>query len=225
MLALAGCGSSASDDRRSSAANAAERVRETQPAYLFEHLHARTALSSERRFDNLEDLLPNKGVDRGDGQRAVVDRAVIGPVQDVSKGAGFRTPDFDSDEVVQQLDFDDPAAQWKTIHLRVADYRDLSGTKDSGPVQVGIAVGPDADFAKIKSDLLNGRFVFFLVRSPVFAYDDARLGIVADGAMLTLVTDGRLTLPAVNPAEADALLEGTRTEEALVAKSREPVAG
>lgn len=194
--------------------------------YLFEYIQARTeAMSGQRTFDTVSDLLPNTKYTIGGQQRPLTERVVVGVVSDVTRGFGFLSSATTGDNPPEQVQFDDPMAQWKTIHLQVSAERELGGEREGKSpttAPVGLAVGQDADFEALKADLMSGKFVFFLERSPVFFYEPQRLAIVEDGALLIPVNQGRLTLPALSDDTEQELLAGTPTLAQLIEQSRRP---
>lgn len=198
------------------------------PHYLFDHLQARTrAASGEALYSDITDLLKNTKLEvPGQGCRPLMQDVVVGRVSSVEQGFGFFATEVDDADISIRTDFDDARALWKTIHLRVdvVDRLDPKDSTSAATVEVGLAVGSEASFAELKDGLMgSGSFVFFLARSPVFDYDPPRLSIARDGALLTAIDNGKLSVPALHQDEEERLLGSIDTVAELRTVAKEPV--
>ena len=86
---------------------------------------------------------------------------------------------------------------WKSIHRDVEIEREIGSTTGARRARIGLAVSTRVDVDLLACGFSQlGRVLFFLRRTPVFAYDDERYGIAEDGALVTLVDEAdRLSLP------------------------------
>ncbi len=200
----------------------------TSPArdadYLSDHMRERLSLGAGvRAHKNVLDLLPNVTVQSERGARPAAAAVVVGRVVEVEKGAAFKAQGEDSAGGTK-IDFDDPSAQWKTVHLRLQVEDDFGRGKWEGQVlPVGLALGRDVGFSSARSALMSfPRVVLFLnTGSAVFDYDPNLYAIVQSGATFTTVDDdGTLRAPF---AEFEGqMLGGARTLDDLRRASAGP---
>ena len=174
--------------------------------------------------DSLVGFLPNSMYADAftGGAFALSDAVVVGHVTSVSPGRGFAMSEEDE---TSQVPFDDPRAVWRTIHAEVAVTEVLGGQLGEDTTVVGLVWGPDRSFEVAAEGLpALGELVFFLHEgSAVYDYDPTLWAIPEDGAIIAEIgSDGRLTLPAVEPDRATRLLEGTPTLDSLRAAAQEP---
>ena len=149
------------------------------------------------------------------------DVLVVGRITAVEPGLGFRDkyqeeplpPDAQvvGDGVV--VDFDDPAAQWRTMTLTVEVTEVFGGALDERQIRVGFGA-PSLPFEKTRTAFLAlGRVALPLfAHSAVYAYDDSLWAVTEDGNLLAVVADdGSLALPFALEHSDVALLANVRT--------------
>jgi hypothetical protein len=185
-------------------------------------------------YSDITALLPNVIYKRDGQAKTAADRVLNGKVVAVEPGRAF--DDFDEGPGAEQtkdtprhqeLDFDDPAADWRTVHLTVDVLEQIGHSSDtSETVRVGLAVG-GSNIARLRKELTGARsYVFFLQRnSAVFAYDRTIYATARDGTLLTEVHDDcTLSLPRLdgNDAEEARWLSRARTLGQLKAAAEEP---
>lgn len=123
-------------------------------------------------------------------------------------------------------DFDHPDAIWRTVHFRLEVNEVIGNSKLGEPhsVDVGLAIDPELGFDTVVVGLTAMEEVLlFLERSPVFAYDSDRFGIIFDGGLLATVSQtGAISLPLVPPADAELVLSSADTVGELEAEAAEP---
>ena len=192
---------------------------------VFDAMRQRGASASRLQppYRSLAELLPNTKYQWPDAKpKALIEAAVVGRISDVERGRGFYLPDGDAPRGTP-TDFDDPRALWRTVHATVEVDQAIAGQLPAGRVVVGFAFGHEPPFEDIKRGLeVTGRVLVFLERSPVFDYADFVYGVPIDGTLLGVVDDdGRITLPAAEPADQK-LLDGASTLQDLVDAARRP---
>jgi hypothetical protein len=174
--------------------------------------------------------LPNQTGSLVDGTTvSMSDAAVRGRVVSVSKGAGFVTKDRDGVEIAQ-VAFDDPAVEWKTVHVTLAVTKVLAvaptSTFDASvpTVTFGITVSHDANFSAVQSAIEAMHDMVVLVdKSPVFAYAPNTYGTAANGVLIATVRpDGNLSLPFAMADEEPRMLGSIRTVTDLIAALSAP---
>lgn len=176
-------------------------------------------------YRSLADLLPNVVVETpwsDPGPNS--DLVVVGRVVDVQPGSGYVVAGDDAPSGTPTA-FDDPAARWRTVHLRVQVESSLGGVPSQESVVVGLRYPADPDELGLwEQGLVSlGRTVFFLRESAVFADEPGVLGVLEDGALLAPVDEtGALSLPMIDASRAAQLLAPTPTLADLVAAGERP---
>lgn len=187
-------------------------------SYAIEQVAGRAGGQSRiRLYRSVDELLPNVrfGVD-DEPAKPITEMVVVGRITRVEPGRGFVVDGADAPGG-RVVDFSDPTALWRTLHLTVSVTERL-GTEPPPPtITVGLAVDGGVNVGLMVEGLLTlGRVVMFLERSPVLAYDASLFAILEDGALLaTLDPDGRISLPAAPAEEAAELLGSSTTLAAL----------
>lgn len=175
-------------------------------------------------YDDITDLLPNVRYKLPDGERALTDAFAFGKIVAVQPGAGFHVVNEDTGEALP-VDFSDPRARWKTIHLTVQVLEEIGPGEPLGKeITVGLAVNGSAELATFRDGFLAmGRAIFPLITSPVFAYDESLHAIARDGGLLMTVNDGTLALPFLTNDEERPLLSKANTLDELRRAAEQPV--
>ena len=95
-----------------------------------------------RTYETLDEVLPNVVYRRPDGRGAALSSsAVVGRIAGVDRGRAFVNGSPESAEVP----FDDPDADWRTMHLRV----DVERTERlMGDIPAGVAVVSESGIAR-----------------------------------------------------------------------------
>lgn len=177
--------------------------------------------------ESLVEYLPNIQYRLPAGNTVTLSEAVVvGHVTSVSPGHAHYWPADAEDRPPVEVPFDDPRALSRTIHAEVAVTEVIAGRITEDTIVVGFRWGTRTPFAVAAEGLpAMGDMVFFLEGdSPVFAHDrTVQYGVAEDGAMLAEVgSDGRLTLPAIEPQRAERLLSETATLQSLRAAAQQP---
>lgn len=155
--------------------------------------------------------------------RPLTEAVVLGRVVAVEPGRGFWISGEDAPDGIETT-FQDPRALWRTVHVHVDVQSVLSGSVPGDRIVVGFAFGPQTPLSRVRDGFeAFGDVLFFLNRSPVFAYDTSLYGVVQDGAVVGVVDgDGRIQLPAMEDDEAAQLLRGSSTVDQLRSAVRGP---
>lgn len=186
-------------------------------------------------YGSLDDLLGNVRY-RTDSPAAAAatDLDVVGNVISVEQGRGYRAakPGDDPARVLGdgfEVGFEDPAALWRTLHLKIRVTEVLSGdgARPGDLVTVGESInGPastDADRA-VRGFEAVGRAVWFLESgSPVYAYDRSVYAVSRSGGLLAPVDgEGTISLPLAGDVGLEQLLEAVPTLDELRAAATRP---
>ncbi|MGH9021569.1 MAG: hypothetical protein ACRDV9_00455 [Acidimicrobiia bacterium] len=151
----------------------------------------------------------------------ITDQVIVGRIAEVTRGVG-RAPDGGDGK---QVDFDDPKAISKTVHLTIAQEQTWPAASQRDNLEVGFAIGGKSDFEMTRAGLKAlGRVVLFLHRgSPVFDYKENLLGIHWNGGMIATISDnGALALPFLESPIDNQLLTGVDTLDKLTDHSDDP---
>jgi len=149
---------------------------------------------------------------------------VVGNVVDVAPGKAFTSPDNPGEDGNPEsipIDFDDPSALWRTVHLTVRVNSVVDGDRQFGGTDITVGLVVDgslgASAALDGAMAIPGRAVFFLTEdNPVFDYDPSVLAIVGDGALLAVEDRGNsYRLPFLSDNDAANLLGNDNVEKAL----------
>lgn len=204
IFASAGCGSTAQVDAQSA------------KAYVIAHLKARAgAGTGPSYYRGIDELLPNvTWTVPGQAPAPATDGVVLGRISDVVAGKGFVVTDAAPNGT--PVAFDDPAARWKTVHVKTAVERWVGAADGANQIVVAVTIDGAADFNKIAAGLkAMNRVVFFLDRGS-FEYDPALYSVFDNGRLIAAVQEDRaLTLPMVDHGEAGRLLKDVPTLDAL----------
>ncbi|MDT0274824.1 hypothetical protein [Blastococcus goldschmidtiae] len=172
--------------------------------------------------ESLTEFLPNTTYLVRNGTRTTLtDAVVVGHVTSVSPGRAFH---YDDDEhSTTEVPFDDSRAMWRTAHAEVAVTEVLGGQVREDTIVVGFGAGRSFDVLAAGLPAL-GDLVFFLQSgSAVYDYEPGIWSVAFDGSVLAEVeSDGRLTLPAVEPYWAEQWLTQTPTLDSLRAAAQQP---
>lgn len=224
---LQGCGSTGgADSVESDGTESADSGGTESADYAIDLLRQRAESGDGvSAYDSLAGALPTVTYRSADG---VVGRAsssvVLGQFESADAGRGFTTNEEDETEEVA---FDDPAAQWRTIHARFRQTEIVAGADlaSDGSLSLGFAVDPRTDAARFGESLraLGDVLVFVTEDSPVFAYEPGLLSVAEDGVMVAVIDEsGDLALPFVIPLRAESLLAEVPTLEQLRVAARAP---
>lgn len=167
--------------------------------------------------ETIYDLVPAESYEFLDGSRASLsNRVIVGSITDVERGVGFRATGEDG-QGSEMLDFDDPTAMWKTIHLTVEVSKLLAGESSKNPIMVGISLSGGNDFDTIAKALLATDSVVLALEegSPVFEYDSEVQAIVWDATTMVSVYGNSLDAPALEGEDEKEFLGGATTLEEL----------
>ena len=227
-LLLVGCGSTGGTDAAGSQETESSVSDDAVPAEYVIDLMRQRAESTDgvSAYDSLAGALPTVTYRSADG---VVGRAsrsvVIGRFESADAGRGFI--EDTEPEGVTEVAFDDPAAQWRTVHARFRQAEVVAGPDlaRDGSLTVGFAVGSRIDATKFGESLhaLGNVLVFVQEDSPVFAYQSGLLSVTEDGMLVAVIDEsGDLSLPFVTPSRAEALLAEVRTLERLRVAAEAP---
>lgn len=159
----------------------------------------------------VERTLPELLADPGSGLIVVE-----GTVTAVDEGVGM-TWTFDDDTELRHLTaFDDDEALVRSVHLTMAVDRLLAGTADdAAEVRFGLAIHRVDDHATLAAGLTGGRYVVFLIESPVYDYEPGLYGVMIDGGLLCRLDAETLDCPALEAGLARALDLAGATEMVL----------
>jgi hypothetical protein len=174
-------------------------------------------------YENLTGLLANTLYRAGDRPAAPVTVAVVtGRFLDLEPGRAFAVEGDAPDGT--EVAFESAAAQWRTMHARLRVDEVISGDVPGMEITVGLVFWPKSTLDPIRQDLLDlGPVVVFLDRSAVFGYDPTVFGVVLDGGLVAPIdATGGLSLPALEPVEAERLLRGSTSVASLKAQARMP---
>lgn len=190
---------------------------------LFGALRGRWERSDGTRlFVTLDDLLPNRGP--AVTERPISERAVVATVDKVTEGRGYLMP---SEGEPVPVDYDDPRADRRTVHVRVTPLEDLSGGVPGDPLVVGLVTEVPPDVMELALSSLGQVVLFLAGPSRALPGEPGVAALAAEGVLPVVAADGRLSLPALEGdvrgrQEAAALLAGSETLEELRAAAREP---
>ena len=150
-----------------------------------------------------------------DPERAV--SVVVATVVEVEKGtARSWGDDAGNPDARRSVSFDSPDANTKTIHLTAEVTEVLFGEVTEKTIRVGLAVLAEADFERLKPEVLRlGTVVLPIYRSPVFDYDDSLYGIRRDGSLLLVVDRADVLSAPYHGSDAGRLLSNVPTLDRL----------
>jgi hypothetical protein len=220
-LLVQGCGRTGgtdpvgSDETESSVSDGTESAE-----YVIDLMRQRAeSIDAVSAYDSLAGALPTVTYRSADG---VVGRAsssvVLGRFESADAGLGFI--EETEPEGVTEVAFDDPAAQWRTIHARFRQTEVVAGPDlaRDGSLTLGFAVGNRIDATRFGESLhaLGNVLVFVREDSPVFAYEPGLLSVTEEGMLVAVIDEsGDLSLPFVTPIRAESLLAEVSTLEQL----------
>jgi hypothetical protein len=211
-LALTALGGGCSDDAAPSTGAAEAR------AAFVDVLAARSDSVGGGVPRTLEEHLPNVALQPPSGEPVPLPiLVVIGEVTDVQPGRAFRDAPPNSGESATEVDFDDPTASSRTLHLEVR--------VDDAPVRVGVPISGAADpRVLIDGAKALGRVVLLLDRTTqAYPYDASLLRMIAEGRYLVTVDDDdTLHLPVLPLEDARAFQGELRSLDDLRRAAAEP---
>ena len=131
--------------------------------------------------------------------------------------------DEDNPDAGREVAFASTDADTKTIHLTVEVREVLFGDLTEETISVGLALLAEADFDRVRNDLLGlGTVVLPIYRgSPVFDYEDDLYAIRRDGSLLLVVDEAEGLSAPFFGGDADQLLVNVPTLERLRAQLHE----
>lgn len=224
-VSLVGCGAATTTGQ--SARSDPVESDPTEWTYVVDEMRSRDDIADRQvSYSSYWHLLPNVSIRRADGTVApVANRLVVGTIAGVSEGRAFKAGG--QGESQTQVGFDDPAAQWRTVHMTVIVDENLGVEQATGErpiVDVGLAISGGSDPYRIMSGLKGaGRVALPLIEhSPVFADDPEIFAIVEDGMLLARIdASGTLSLPfQSNSGRSKSLLLDTPTLADLEMRGR-----
>ncbi|SDF92808.1 hypothetical protein SAMN05660662_3885 [Blastococcus aurantiacus] len=210
----------------SSAAAAGVDTEAAAAAYRTSIAGTNAAASSSISPASLAEYLPNRRYRVINGDVATLtDAVVVGHVTSVSPGRAFYAPEEDETSTIE-VPFDDPRAMWRTAHARLTVTEVLGGQVTDGTIRVGFVVGTSAtsyDVLAAGLPALGDLVLFLESSSPVHDYEPDLWSVASNGAMLAEIeSDGRLTLPALEPYQVEPFLAVNPTLDSLRAAAQEP---
>ncbi len=215
-LVVAGCGGGGGPG--SSGAESAD--------YVIDLMRQRASVDGVSAYDSLAGALPSVTYRTADG---VSERAsssvVLGRFESADGGRGF-IEGGEPDDVIE-VAFDDPSAQWRTIHARFRQTEVVAGDDLAvdGSLTLGFAVGTRVDARRFGESLhaLGDVLVFVRNDSPVFAYEPGLVSVAENGMLVATVDEsGGLALPLEMSPRAESLLAEVRTLEQLRDAAQKP---
>lgn len=229
-LLLQGCGSTEGPDSVDSDETESSNSDGTESAdYVIDLMRQRAeSFDGSSAYDSLVGALPLVTYRGADGVVGRVSSSVVlGRFESADAGLGFIATVESETEAVTEVAFDDPAAQWRTIHARFTQTEVVAGADlaSDGSLTLGFAVGTQIDAARFGESLhaLGDVLVFVTEDSPVFAYEPGLLSVAGDGALVAVIDEsGDLALPFVTPFRADSLLADVPTLEQLRIAAQAP---
>jgi hypothetical protein len=183
--ALSACGSSSIGQASSSAA---PDSRDDQ-ADLIEVMIARESIVSRAGGLTVDDLFATSG--GVDSFRA--------EVVEVMAGKAYNDVLTD-DPHAEEAPFDDGAADWRTLHVRVRVLEVFGGDETpNSEVTLGLAFGGDLSIELVSGGLLSMEeiVVFTAPDGDVFSYDRTVQAVLNDGAFLSPVDGGTVPFPVL----------------------------
>jgi hypothetical protein len=175
------------------------------------------------RYRTLAEALPNVVYTHGDGSTTKEsDLVVVGRITSVTKGRGFRIQGSDG-PAGKAIAYDDPGAQWYTVHATVA-VESAIGTDKPDTVTLAFP-GPTPDQFDVMAAGLKalGRLVLFLEDDrPLIDYDQSLYAIAGDTLVATAADDGSLAMPFTSAGDGDRLLRATPRLDDLQSAGRVP---
>lgn len=213
-VAIGGCAGSGSEPSAGSEKTSVNASADEDFEALVDSMRIRNQLVDRGSwFKNLDEAYPGSGVTGS--QTEVV---VVGNVVGASEGRAFVSIDNPAEGESDSLEVDwtDPSATWRTVHLRVKVKEVLGGqVPEVQEIQVGIVIsGVETDTA-VRALKRLGRVGLFLGRSPVFGYDNSVYWVVGDGALLAMPANGKYQLPFLDPVTDTGLLGEPRLSGAI----------
>jgi hypothetical protein len=224
---LQGCGSTGGADSVDSDETESSDSDGTESADYVIDLMRQRAESGDgvSAYDSLAGALPTVTYRNADGVVGRVSSSVVlGRFDSADAGLGFVTNDED---MTEEVAFDDPEAQWRTVHARFRQTEVVAGADlaSDGSLTLGFAVDPRTDAARFGESVraLGDVLVFVTGDSPVFAYEPGLLSVAEDGVMVAVLDEsGDLALPFATPLRAESLLAEVPTLEQLRVAAQAP---
>ena len=229
-LLLQGCGSTEGPDSVDSAETESSDSDGTESAdYVIDLMRqGAESFDGSSAYESLVGALPLVTYRGADGVVGRVSSSVVlGRFESADAGLGFIANVESDTEEVTEVAFDDPSAQWRTIHARFRQTEVVAGADlaGDGSLTLGFAVGTQIDATTFGESLhaLGDVLVFVTEDSPVFAYEPGLLSVAEDGALVAIIDEsGVLALPFVALARAESLLADAPTLEQLRIAAQAP---
>ena len=192
LIPLFGCGD------ESATGTADQTVESTDPDAendLIQAMIDRESIVFRTGSITLNDLFPTSGAD------SAAESAFLANVVEVTPGRAFKDILEDDTSHVEQVPFDDAAADWRTFHVRVEIIERYLGDVQPGDhLALGLAFGSQPPLNVVADGLVSiGRIVAFTKPgSFVVDYDPTITPVLWDGAFLSPVDGEQVPFPALS---------------------------
>lgn len=195
---------------------------EAERGYAIDQLFARAEGSlTLRPYHSVVELLPNVSYVGPTGDLGpLTDAVVVGDITDVSPGRAVR----DGGREPEPLRFDDPAADWRTLHLHVRVTDTIAGSAARN-VLVELPIGGTTDAETMAAGLRQiGPLLFFLWGPTPAVDDDSSVYSLVEGGDLlaTVEHDGSIRFLVTSMDEDADLVGGIRTVDDLKRAAAQP---
>lgn len=172
----------------------------------------------------LSETLPNFTIS-WDGKPGVpvFEASVEGRVLDVRPGASHRDSVGDDDSTKREdLAFEDPGANWRTVILRVEVLNDFDPeTEMPSEIEVALWLDGTTDPEVVRKGF-QGQRIFAVLETPGRLEPSTSYPVARNGALIGVVLeDGTVSLPGLGEEEK-AYLDGLTTIAAIQAAAEEP---
>lgn len=172
----------------------------------------------------LRETLPNFTISRdGAPGTRVFEATIDGVVRDVRPGTGARDSVRDDDTVQRdELAFDDPAANWRTVVLTV-EVRDDFDPETAMPSEIDVVVWLDgATDPDVVREGFSGQRIFAVLEEPGRLAPADAYPVARNGALIGVVRDdGSLSFPGLGVDEG-LYVDGLTTISAIQAAAEAP---
>lgn len=217
--ALTACGSDGSTGTGATSTASSE--------YAISMLNHRAAGTRVVTYRSFAEAMPNHAYLKRGEPVTISDAVVVGRVVGAHRGAGFFVPGESDAPSGTRIDFDDPRAQWKTVHLEVEVHDTIAGRTPGERIVVGVPLmDMTADFDRLAKSLTSLGEVIAPLKddSPMYDYDERVHAVAGDGELLGVLVDGdRIELPFARDESGDRLAASTPTLGELREALRRPL--
>ncbi len=174
---------------------------------------------------SLSETLPNFMISwDGDPAVRIFGATVEGRVHEVRPGSSHRDSVGDDDAIQREdLEFDDKAANWRTVLLTVEVLNDFD-PKAEMPSEIEVALWLDGTTdPEVILRGFQGQRIFAVLEEPGRLEPSTAYPVARNGALIGVVSEsGSLSLPGLEEYE-DAYLKGLTTISAIEAAAKAPV--